>query len=237
MIRTIPASDRHYADHGWLKTRWLFSFGEYYDPANLSFGSLRVFNDDVVIPGSGFGMHGHRDMEIVTVMLQGRITHQDSMGNKEVIAAGEVQRMSAGTGIMHSEYNHGQEPVHLYQVWFPPRQPGGKPSYQQRSFTAARKGNGLVHVVSGFGHHGSLEINSDSAMSVADLEAGKEITIPVRTGGGIFIYVTSGSLTANGAQLAEGDQARIQEESEVTLRAIGAASLVIIEVTDVAGPG
>jgi len=233
MITIIPASQRHFADHGWLKTRWLFSFSDYYDPANLEFGTLRVFNDDVVAPGTGFGMHGHRDMEIVTVMLQGEISHQDSMGNRAVIKAGEVQRMSAGSGVMHSEFNRGTEAVHLYQVWFPPRRPGGPPSYQQRGFQDDTRRNELVHVVSGFGHPGALEINADSAMAVCDLDAGRTVAVPVRPGGGLFLYATRGTMTINGAAMGEGDQGRISKETEVSIAAISTTKLILVDVSGV----
>jgi hypothetical protein len=233
MIRTISAADIHSGDYGWLKTRWLFSFSDYYDPENLEFGSLRVFNDDVVAPGTGFGMHGHRDMEIVTVMLAGAISHQDSMGNQAVISAGEVQRMSAGSGVMHSEYNRGTVPVHLYQVWFPPRRPGGKPSYEQASFTARRVRNTLVQLVSGFSHPGALEINSDAAMAVADLDAGRSLGIELAAGRGLFLYVTSGALTVNGTAIAAGDQARITAEPTASLAATADASIIAIEVAGV----
>ncbi len=233
MIRTISAADRHSGDYGWLKTLWLFSFSDYYDPENLEFGTLRVFNDDVVAPGSGFGMHGHRDMEIVTVMLAGAISHQDSMGNKTVISAGEVQRMSAGSGVMHSEYNRGTVPVHLYQVWFPPRRPGGAPSYEQADFTARRQRNRLVHLVSGFAHPGALAINSDAAMAAADLDAGGSLEVELGPGRGMLIYVTSGALTVNGTAIAAGDQARISAERTLTLTATAAASIIAVEVAGV----
>lgn len=233
MIRTISAAERHAGDYGWLKTLWLFSFSDYYDPENLQFGTLRVFNDDVVAPGTGFGMHGHRDMEIVTVMLAGAISHQDSMGNKTVISAGEVQRMSAGSGVMHSEYNRGSVPVHLYQVWFPPRRAGGAPSYEQADFTARRQRNRLVHLVSGFSHPGALAINSDAAMSAAELDAGSGLELELGAGRGMFIYVTSGALAVNGTAIAAGDQARISAERALSLRATAASSIIAVEVAGV----
>jgi redox-sensitive bicupin YhaK (pirin superfamily) len=233
MIRIIKAAERHSGDLGWLKTLWLFSFSDYYDPDNLEFGTLRVFNDDVVAPGTGFGMHGHRDMEIVTVMLAGAITHQDSIGTNAVISAGEVQRMSAGSGVMHSEYNRGSVPVHLYQVWFPPRRPGGKPSYEQASFVAKRERNRLVHLVSGFAHPGALAINSDAAMSAADLDAGSGLSIALAAGRGLLIYVTSGALTVNGTAIAAGDQARITAERTLSVTATAASSIIAVEVAGV----
>ncbi|MBA3937169.1 MAG: pirin family protein [Planctomycetes bacterium] len=233
MIRIIPAKDRHSADHGWLKPTWLFSFADYHDEDNMQFGTLRVFNDDVIAAGTGFGMHGHRDMEIVTVVLEGAVTHQDSMGNKTVINAGEVQRMSAGTGVMHSEHNRGATPLHLYQVWFPPRKTGIKPDYEQRDYSAVPRANRLLPVVSGFGHAEAMAINSDAVMSLADLEPGKSITVPLADGRGLFIYVMGGTLTVNGKPLAVHDQARISGEKEVTITGITQAKIITVEVTGV----
>lgn len=233
MIRTIKAADRHFADHGWLKTYWLFSFSDYYDEQNMEFGTLRVFNDDIVDAGQGFGMHGHRDMEIVTVMLKGAVSHQDSMGNKTVIKAGEVQRMSAGSGVMHSEYNRGTEPLHLYQVWFPPRRPGGKPSYEQKDFSAEPQLNRLLPVVSGFGHAGAMTINSDAAMSLAKLDGGARIDVPLAPGRGLFVYVTEGAVTVNGTALGANDQARISGERAVSLAATSPSKLIAVEVAGV----
>jgi redox-sensitive bicupin YhaK (pirin superfamily) len=233
MIHTILAAERHSADHGWLKPTWLFSFADYYDEDNLQFGTLRVFNDDVIAAGTGFGMHGHRDMEIVTVVLDGAVTHQDSMGNKTIIKTGEVQRMSAGTGVMHSEHNRGTGPLHLYQVWFPPRKTGMKPDYEQRDYSAVPRINRLLPVVSGFGHPEAMTINSDAAMFLADLEPGKSITVPLAPGRGLFIYVMGGTLTVNGKPLAVHDQARITDEKEVTITGTTAAKIITVEVTGV----
>lgn len=129
MIKIIPKGKRHFSDFGWLKTYWLFSFSDYFDPDNTRFGALRVFNDDIVAPGTGFPTHPHREMEIITIVLEGEITHKDSMGNKMVIRAGDVQRMSAGTGIIHSEFNLGDEPVHFYQIWIYPDEAELQPGY------------------------------------------------------------------------------------------------------------
>jgi hypothetical protein len=233
MIRIIKAADRHFADHGWLKTYWLFSFSDYYDEDNLEFGTLRVFNDDIVAAGTGFGMHGHRDMEIVTVMLEGVVSHQDSMGNKTAIKAGEVQRMSAGSGVMHSEYNRGNVPLHLYQVWFPPRRPGGKPSYEQQDFSTADRRNRLLTVVSGFGHPGAMSINSDAAMSVSELDAGQRLTVPLQPGRGLFVYVTDGAAEVNGVAVDALDQARVSGEKEAVIAALKPTKLVAVEVSGV----
>jgi quercetin 2,3-dioxygenase len=144
MIERIAAAHRHFRDFGWLKTHWLFSFDDYNDPENINFSSLRVFNDDIIAPHSGFPLHGHKEMEIITVMLSGELTHEDSLGNRATIRAGDIQRMTAGRGIRHSEFNHGDIPVHLYQLWIEPRERGLRPSFQEFNFAerAARVGTG-----------------------------------------------------------------------------------------------
>jgi redox-sensitive bicupin YhaK (pirin superfamily) len=237
VIKIIPAAQRHYADHGWLKTNWLFSFSDYYDPQNVDFGTVRVFNDDIILPHNGFGTHAHHDMEIVTVMRAGAITHRDSMGTKAVINAGEIQRMSAGSGVTHSEHNLGDVPVHLYQVWFPPRHINAKPSYEQKAFANADASapalNALEPLVSGFGHANALSIDSDAMMGQAFLQAGHTLTIPLAPGRGLFLYPASGAMTVNGKALGALDQGRISQEREVTLVAQQDATLIAIEVIGV----
>ena len=151
MIQVIRADERHFTDFDWLKTYWLFSFSEYYDPTNIQFGALRVFNDDVVAPHTGFGTHPHEEMEIITIVLDGEVTHEDSLGTKAVMRAGDVQRMSAGTGIHHSEFNLGEVPAHFYQIWIYPDTSGLPPSYDQKSFAGTVWTNRLVPVASGQG--------------------------------------------------------------------------------------
>ncbi len=172
MIKITKAESRHFQDHGWLKTYWLFSFDSYYDPANIQFGALRVFNDDKVAEGKGFDMHRHREMEIVSIVLSGAITHQDSLGNRKRVKAGEVQVMSAGTGIMHSEYNQEQKELHLYQIWFLPNKSGLTPSYDQKDFSKVDKTNQLVAVASGKNDKDALYINSDARLLLGQLERG-----------------------------------------------------------------
>jgi redox-sensitive bicupin YhaK (pirin superfamily) len=148
MIQVIRASERHFTDYNWLQTYWLFSFADYYDPDNIQFGALRVVNDDVVQPHKGFGTHPHEEMEIITIVLEGEVTHADSLGTKAVIRAGDVQRMSAGTGIRHSEFNLGDVPAHFYQIWLYPDTRGVEPGYGQQSFAAADRTNRLLPVAS-----------------------------------------------------------------------------------------
>ena len=187
MIQIIPANKRHFSDFGWLKTYWLFSFSNYYDPLNIQFGALRVFNDDVVEPRTGFPTHPHEEMEIVTIALSGEITHKDSMGNKNVIKAGDVQRMSAGTGLTHSEFNLAKEPVHFYQIWIYPDLAGLKPSYDQKSFSPDSWKNRLLPVASGQGLHGAVTFHTYATIYRSDLEARQKIDFKVTESRRIFI--------------------------------------------------
>src|SRR5574341_1149742 len=173
MIKVIKSDDRYHADFGWLSTYWHFSFDTYHDPSNMSWGALRVFNDDVIRPGQGFGSHPHRDMEIVTYVLEGELEHRDNQGNTGVIHTGEVQVMSAGTGIIHSEYNHSKErPVHLLQLWIMPRAKGLKPRWEQRQLSAADRAGSLLPVVSSGDIPETLTIEQDAAIYVSTLKDG-----------------------------------------------------------------
>lgn len=230
MIKTIRADERYFSDFGWLKTYWLFSFDTYHDPNNVEFGALRVFNDDVVKPGAGFPTHSHREMEIITTVLSGEITHQDSIGNKTVIKAGDVQRMSAGTGIAHSEYNLGDAPVHLYQIWIHPGVRGLTPSYDQRSFEPESRKNRLLAVASGHGAADTVAIHTDSTIYMADLDAGNSVDYEMSDARGVFVYVTSGDLGINEARLTTKDQARINNEGVLRLEAYDDTSLILIDV-------
>ena len=182
MIQLRKAADRGHANHGWLDTFHTFSFADYYDPAQMSWGALRVINDDRVAPGMGFGTHGHRDMEIITYVLEGSLQHKDSMGNGTVIEPGDVQRMSAGKGVMHSEFNpSSSEPVHLLQIWITPNVSGIRPSYEQKRFDAEDKRGRLRLVASGDGREGSVTIHQDAAVYAALLEQGQAVQRDTRT--------------------------------------------------------
>ncbi len=231
MITIIPASQRHFADHGWLKTYWLFSFGDYYEPKNLHHGVLRVFNDDIVDAKQGFGMHPHRDMEIVTIMLKGEISHKDSMGNATKIKRGEVQRMSAGTGIYHSEMNDGDEPLHLYQIWVIPNRQGITPDYEQKAFDPSAAKNSLLPIVSPDKIENALFINQDASFYLSDLDAGKTIHYQTKAQRKLFIYVSSGALQVNGQTLLKNDQARISDEEELNITATENAEFILIDCT------
>lgn len=231
MIQHVPASARHYQDFGWLKTYWLFSFDTYHDPSNLRWGELRVFNDDVVEPGQGFGMHPHREMEIVTIVHSGELTHEDSTGGKGVIRAGEVQHMSAGTGLMHSEYNHGKEPVSLYQIWILPNRKGVQPGYEQKSIGLAAP-DSLMALASGSGVPGALNMQADATIYQGNVKEGKKLHYETDPARRVFVYVAKGSLNVNGVTILQGDQARIKNESKLTFEGVAETDFVLIDTAE-----
>jgi redox-sensitive bicupin YhaK (pirin superfamily) len=237
MIQVIRADERHYTDLGWLKTYWLFSFAEYYDPANIQFGALRVFNDDVVRPHTGFGTHPHAEMEIITLVLSGEVMHEDSLGNKAVMRAGDAQRMSAGTGIQHSEFNLGDVPVHFYQIWIYPDTSGLAPSYDQKSFMGVNRTNRLLPVASGQGLADVVVFHTDATIYVSTLEAQHTLTHAADGSRRVFVYVTDGELAVPGARLYTKDQARIDPEAPVRLTAHADTSFVLIDVPSCRGWG
>jgi redox-sensitive bicupin YhaK (pirin superfamily) len=237
MTRIIRAQDRHYLDREWLQTYWLFSFSHYYDPDNLQFGALRVFNDDVVQPGTGFPTHPHQEMEIITVPLSGEMTHRDSMGNTAVIRAGDVQRMSAGTGLTHSEYNLAADPVHFYQIWIFPDRAGLPPTYDQRAYDPEVWRNRLAPVASGQGLPDVVTFHTDATIYRAELEAGKAVCHAADGSRRLFAYVTRGHLTVDGARLAPGDQARIDPTAPTVLQASAPSDVILIDVPSCRGWG
>ncbi len=231
MIKVIKSTERYHADMGWLSTYWHFSFDTYHDPANMNWGALRVFNDDVVQPGQGFGMHPHRDMEIVTYVLEGELEHRDNQGNTGIIRPGEVQVMSAGTGIVHSEYNHSKErPVHLLQLWIMPRTKGLKPRWEQRQFSAADRAGTMLPVVSSGDIPGTLTIDQDAAINVAALRADQRVVHTSRAGRKTYLFVIAGDLALNGTPLETGDQARIADETELRIKAGKETELMLLDL-------
>lgn len=217
MITIRKSADRGHFDHGWLDTYHTFSFADYHDPRFMGFRALRVINDDRVEPGRGFGKHGHRDMEIVTLVLSGALGHHDSMGNGSVIRPGEVQRMSAGTGVMHSEVNPSDdEAVHLLQIWIVPERGGITPSYEQKKFEDIERTNTLRLVASPDARDGSVKIQQDVSLYSTILQAGTvtHTFAPNRHG---WLHVAKGDVTLNGEKLTGGDGAAISEESAVTI--------------------
>jgi quercetin 2,3-dioxygenase len=234
MVQLIKSAERHHASHGWLNSYFLFSFADYYDPTNMSFGPLRVFNDDYIAPRSGFPMHPHSEMEIVTIVLKGEITHKDSIGNEKVIKAGEVQRMTAGTGITHSEENKTDEELHLYQLWFLPNRRGLQPSYEQKKMDFLDASNELVPLATG---QKVLEdviyMNSNSTIYYANLNSDKEIdfkTFDIRK---TLIYVTEGHMFVNGMEVRSNDQLRLDKLDMIKIRAAKNTSFVLIDLPGV----
>lgn len=236
-IDIIRAQDRHFTDFGWLQTYWLFSFASYYDPHNIQFGALRVFNDDVVAPGTGFPTHPHEEMEIITIVLDGEMTHQDSMGNKAVIMAGDVQRMSAGTGLTHSEFNLAEQPVHFYQIWVLPDTPGLEPSYDQRSFSPDQWRNRLLPVASGQPIENVVSFHTDATIYRGQLDAGHRLDFDNTAGRRVFVYLTEGELTIDGLALNKADQARVDTERPICLVAGADAEFILVDVPSCKGWG
>ncbi len=230
MIKKIKSSERYNAKHGWLSSYHLFSFADYYDPNNMNFGALRVFNDDTIDGESGFGAHSHRDMEIVTIMLEGELTHQDDIGNTKVMKQGEVQYMSAGTGVTHSEMNMSKEKTHLYQLWIMPRVRNLSPDYDQKTFDGVEGMNTLIPVASNVEKNGVIVIQADATIYKAQLESGKAIDYYPAQGRGVFIYITEGVLTINEIEFAKEDQARIEDEEKLTIIAKETSAFVMVDV-------
>jgi len=219
MLTIRKGTQRGVTNFGWLDSRHTFSFGDYYDPKHHQFRALRVINDDRVAAGGGFPTHPHRDMEILTSVLSGQLEHRDSMGNGEVIHAGEWQAMTAGTGITHSEFNPSNtEPVHLLQIWIFPDKRGNTPGYQQRVFTDAEKAGKLRLVASPDGDDGSLVIHQDARVYQTKLDAGQSVRHELKSGRAAFLHVATGAATVNGEKLVAGDGLAIEDEKVVTVR-------------------
>jgi len=236
-IDIIRAQDRHFNDFGWLKTYWLFSFANYYDPHNIQFGALRVFNDDVVAPGTGFPTHPHEEMEIITIVLDGEMTHRDSMGNQAVIKAGDVQRMSAGTGLTHSEFNLAKQPVHFYQIWILPDLPRLEPTYDQRNFTPNQWQNRLLPIASGQGLENVVSFHTDATIYRGQLDDGNRLNFDNTAGRRVFLYLIGGELTVDGLTLYQADQARVDTEKPLCLAAGADAEFILIDVPSCKGWG
>ena len=228
MLTLRKSQDRGYADHGWLKSYHSFSFAGYHDPAHMGWGNLRVINEDRVAPGMGFGKHGHRDMEIVSYVLSGELAHQDSMGNVKGIPPGDVQRMSAGSGVMHSEFNHAQgQTTHFLQIWIEPNVTGIAPSYEQKTIPAEEKRGTLRLVASPDGAQGSVAIHADAALyaGLFDGNESAELALnPARKG---YVHLVRGGLEVNGQGLSAGDAVLLEGESRITL-ARGADAEVLV---------
>ena len=231
MHEIIKASKRYHNDIGWLETFWLFSFSDYYDPDNIQFGRLRVFNDDVVQANKGFSMHPHKEMEIITIILEGELTHEDNMGNHATIAAGEVQSITAGTGIFHSEENNSSQPVHLCQIWVLPDKAGLTPAYDQKSFKKNDRQDRLLLLASGRGGKDAAVIHADCDIFRCRLTAGNSVDHAPPAGRGVFVYLLDGSLETAGNILDKGDQLRMQSDGKtLTLTSQPGAEFILIDV-------
>ncbi|HVO57893.1 MAG TPA: pirin family protein [Dongiaceae bacterium] len=231
MITVRPSKDRGHADHGWLDTRFTFSFADYYDPKHVHFRTLRVMNDDRIAGGGGFPTHPHRDMEIVTYVLEGALAHKDSMGNGSVIKAGDVQYMSAGTGVAHSEFNASKsEAAHLYQIWMFPDKAGYEPAYDQKTFSDADKRGQLRLLVSPDGRDGSIKIRQDNELYAAILGEGQTVKHRLNPERHAYVQVARGSVTLNGQTLGEGDGAQISQEQALELTGVKEAEVLVFDL-------
>ena len=231
MIDIRKSNDRGHADHGWLNTRFTFSFADYYDPKHEEFRTLRVMNDDRVAGGGGFPTHPHRDMEIVTYVLEGALAHKDSMGNGSVIKAGDVQYMSAGTGVAHSEFNNSdKESVHLYQIWMFPDRKGHKPAYDQKHFSADDKRGRLRLVASPDGRDDSIRIRQDNELFAAVLGPGETVKHELKPERFAYVQVAKGSLILNGKALETGDGAAISAEKSLELTGVKDAEVLLFDL-------
>jgi quercetin 2,3-dioxygenase len=219
MNQVRRSNERGYADHGWLKSFHSFSFADYFDPQHVEFGPLRVINEDRVAPGEGFGTHGHRDMEIISYVLAGELAHKDSMGNGSTIRPGDVQRMSAGRGVLHSEFNpSASAPVHFLQIWIQPNQQQIEPSYEEKSFSTEEKRGRLRTIASPDRVDGSVLIHQDARVYAGLLTGAEEATLEVKPGRRIYVHVARGSITANDTKLAAGDALKLTDSTSLSLK-------------------
>lgn len=231
MITVRHAAERGHTQNDWLDSYHSFSFGEYYDPRHMGVSILRVINDDTVIPGKGFGTHGHRDMEIVSYVLSGALAHRDSMGNESLIRPGDVQRMSAGTGVQHSEYNpSAEEPVHFLQIWLQPNRQGVAPGYAQKHFPAEERRGRLRLLVSPDGRDGSIGAHQDGLLYGTLLEAGESVKYELGPGRRGYVHVARGSVVVNGQALRVGDGARIENEATIAIEGIAGAEVLLFDL-------
>jgi quercetin 2,3-dioxygenase len=224
MITIRRSNERGHANHGWLDTHFSFSFADYYDPNFMGFRNLRVINEDFIEPGQGFPKHGHRDMEIITYVIAGEVSHRDSMGNGETVRPNEVQRMTAGTGVLHSEYSSPTDRTHLLQIWILPEKRNLQPGYEQKKFDRVDKEGKLKLVASRGGDDGSVHINQDVKLYASVLNNGDEVTLDLKSDRHAWVQLISGSLDVNGQRLEAGDGAAISDEARLTIKALDDSS-------------
>ena len=231
MITVRPARERGHADHGWLDSHHTFSFADYHDARHMGFRTLRVINEDRVAPARGFGTHSHRDMEIISYVLEGELEHKDDMGTGSIIRPGDVQRMTAGTGVLHSEFNHSKtEGVHFLQIWIVPDKARLQPSYEQKSFPAEARKNQLRLVAARDAREGALTVHQDADIYAGVLDEGAAVSHTVAPGRHAWVQVARGSVTLNGRPLDEGDGAAVSEETRLDLEARTAAEVIVFDL-------
>ena len=231
MITLRKSQARGYADHGWLQSHHSFSFAGYHDAAHMGFGNLRVINEDHIAPGKGFGTHGHKDMEIVTYVVSGNLAHQDSMGNVKGIPPGDVQRMSAGSGVQHSEFNHAEgQTTHLLQIWIEPNVLNVPPSYEQKTFSRADKRGKLRLVASVSGTEGSVSLHADAKIYAGLFDGSEAVTLPLNPARKTYVQLVSGTLQANGLQLMQGDAALLEFENQLQLAQGQGAEVLVFDL-------
>lgn len=231
MIIIRKANERGHANHGWLDTYFTFSFAEYHDPKHVRFGPLRVINDDTIAAGGGFGTHPHNDMEIITYVLNGALEHKDSMGTTSVIHAGEVQKMTAGSGVTHSEYNHSQtDPVHLLQIWIFPDEKGLEPGYEEKAFQDEIKKGRLCPIVSPDRRDGSLEIHQDAVVYASVLEGDDTVEHVIASGRRVWVHVARGQVRLNDIELGAGDGASVTDETRIALAGIKRGEILLFDL-------
>ena len=231
MLQIRKSGERGYADHGWLKPFHTFSFAGYHDPEHMGYGSLRVINEDRILPGSGFGTHGHRDMEIISYVLEGALAHEDNMGNGSTIVPGDVQRMSAGKGVLHSEHNHAENGVtHFLQIWIEPNVIGIRPSYEQKHFDADAKRGRLRLIASGDARDGSVLIHQDAAVYAALLDGTERASHKLAPARKAYVHVARGALSVNGQPLQAGDALKASGEAELVLEHGEQAEVILFDL-------
>lgn len=233
MLTLRKSQERGYADHGWLKSYHSFSFANYHDPQHMGFGNLRVINEDRIAPGTGFGTHGHRDMEIISYVLEGNLAHQDTLGNVKGIPPGDVQRMSAGTGVQHSEFNHAQDQTtHFLQIWIEPNVTGIPASYEQKTFADSEKRGRLRLVASPDSSEGSVLIHADARVYAGLFDGGERVSLALAAGRKGYVHLVRGELDVNGKRLAAGDAAKLENEARIELSSGTAAEVLVFDLAD-----
>lgn len=231
MLTLRKSSDRGFADHGWLKSFHSFSFAGYYDPKHMGWGNLRVINEDRIAPGTGFGTHGHRDMEIISYVVSGNLAHKDSLGNVKGIPPGDVQRMSAGSGVQHSEFNHApNETTHFFQIWIEPSVRGIVPGYEQKTFSKAEKQGVLRLLASSDAALGSVKINADASLYSGLFEVGQSATLSLDPARKAYVHLMQGKLQVNGQSLGAGDAALLEGESQLSLAQGEGAEVLVFDL-------